>query len=149
MKVNVARWCLEEVIVQQDDIYHVPHLYDAFEYAVAAKAQLHEPRVIERIGARAKPSINKRGWRNYPVFMGYNAEGAPWREIPRLMQQLGEALHDGQLTPTEWFIQFETIHPFGDGNGRVGAVVANILEKRYGRPGDDPLKLSYEIHSFR
>jgi hypothetical protein len=149
MNERLARWCLEEVIVQRDDIIHVPDLYRAFTYALAAKEQLDQPEVIKRIGAKVKPGMNSRGWRNYPVFMGYGVEGAPWQEIPRLMVELGEALKEGRLTPTEWFIAFEEIHPFGDGNGRTGAVVANILEGRHARPGDEPLKLSYEIHSWQ
>lgn len=51
--------------------------------------------------------------------------GAPWREIPRLMAQLFEAQFD--ITPEEFYQRFEEIHPFEDGNGRVGSLLYNIL----------------------
>jgi hypothetical protein len=145
MREELALWCVREVQVQYDHIEDVEPLYRAFVYAESRRKVLWDAEAIMRIGARVKPFVNKGGWRRHPVFMGYNAEGAPWREILRLMSQLGDALREGRLTPTEWFIEFEIIHPFGDGNGRTGAIVANILMGKQ----DKDLLLSYEIHSFR
>jgi hypothetical protein len=145
MREELALWCVREVNVQYDRIEDVEPLYNAFVYAEARRKELWDAEAIMRIGARVKPFINKDGWRRFPVFMGYNAEGAPWREIPRLMDQLGVALKEGVLSPHDWFVEFETIHPFGDGNGRTGAIVANILMGKQ----DKDLLLSYEVHSFQ
>ncbi len=47
-------------------------------------------------------------------------------DVPKLMEELEDA-YLGKITDLEvlkdWYSDFETIHPFHDGNGRVGGVV--------------------------
>ena len=49
-----------------------------------------------------------------------------YEDVPHLMRQLYE-VYRGQLRSLEalkdWYSDFETIHPFQDGNGRVGGVI--------------------------
>lgn len=146
MRENLAIWCVKECVVQGTSVEYVPHLYNAFVYAEMNRRNFDNPEVVKRIGARVEPNINENGWRNYPVFIGID-EGKPWRELSRLIKNLCEAVADGYYIDNveQWFIDFERIHPFGDGNGRTGAIIANIM---YGHKDED-LKLSWEIHSFQ
>ena len=53
--------------------------------------------------------------------------------LPRLMQNLETAyattgLDTGMLA--SWYTDFETIHPFQDGNGRVGGIIVAALNRR-------------------
>ena len=53
--------------------------------------------------------------------------------LPRLMQNLETAyaatgLDTGMLA--SWYTDFETIHPFQDGNGRVGGIIIAALNRR-------------------
>lgn len=65
----------------------------------------------------------------------------PWTEVPQLMTDWVEAacapLPDRQH-PIEMLAQlhteFERVHPFRDGNGRVGRLLANLLMVRHGYP---------------
>ena len=47
-------------------------------------------------------------------------------DVPKLMEELEDA-YLGKITDLEvlkdWYSDFETIHPFQDGNGRVGGVI--------------------------
>ncbi|HBS36660.1 MAG TPA: hypothetical protein DEA50_16535, partial [Parvularcula sp.] len=45
--------------------------------------------------------------------------------------------------------QFETIHPFADGNGRVGRILIPLILKKGGVPGADMLYVSPFIESSR
>jgi Fic family protein len=69
----------------------------------------------------------------------YNACGAdfvppPPEEVPRLLADLYRGIDDDTLPPLVQaalvHAQFETIHPFEDGNGRAGRALVHIVFKR-------------------
>ncbi|KKL73459.1 hypothetical protein LCGC14_2074730 [marine sediment metagenome] len=51
-------------------------------------------------------------------------------DVPELMREL-EGAYLGKITDLEvlkdWYTDFETVHPFQDGNGRVGGVVVAVF----------------------
>jgi Fic family protein len=56
----------------------------------------------------------------------------PPHRVAEAMGALEKFLHDAKAPPTLlkaalWHVQFETIHPFLDGNGRVGRLVVTLL----------------------
>ena len=62
-----------------------------------------------------------------------------WNDVPYFMKQLDEFLQDESIPPVlkaVWgHIQFETIHPFADGNGRIGRLLVNKILGRPFAPG--------------
>lgn len=58
----------------------------------------------------------------------------PWEIVPRLMDHLDAFIQDASvplLLRAVWgHIQFETIHPFPDGNGRLGRLLVNKMLER-------------------
>jgi Fic family protein len=62
--------------------------------------------------------------------------GPPAKEVPGLLDDLCEFMSRDDISPvTQAAIahaQFETIHPFGDGNGRVGRCLIQVLFRRRG-----------------
>lgn len=72
--------------------------------------------------------------RTYPVAIGGSRFTPPLpREVPRLMREFQSwysrsrrALHPLLLAGVA-HLRFETIHPFGDGNGRVGRLLLNFI----------------------
>jgi hypothetical protein len=141
----VALWAVREVAVQWDEIEDVEPLYEAYLwFSTIYEGTLNSDLLIE-LGYRAKPSVNLRTrFRSVNVAVGGDVCPS-WQRVPELIGRLCESWSDGLLTPTDLFVEFERIHPFRDGNGRSGAVLANVVA---GRP-DDKLALSWEIYSFR
>jgi Fic family protein len=83
-----------------------------------------------------KPDIAGR-FRNYLVRVGIYI--APdWRDLEKLMKQLIKFMNESKLNPVELAAKahyvFERIHPFGDGNGRVGRLIMNYILWKSGYP---------------
>ena len=76
-----------------------------------------------------KPDIAGK-FRDYPVRVGpYLAPD--WRNIENLMKQLVVFINESNLNSVELAARshyiFEKIHPFGDGNGRIGRLLMNYI----------------------
>jgi len=83
----------------------------------------------KEIFGETKPDIAGK-YRNYLVRVGpYIAPH--WNEIKKTMNQIIEFTNKSKLNPVELaarvHYKFESIHPFGDGNGRIGRLLMNQI----------------------
>ena len=83
-----------------------------------------------------KPDIAGK-FRTYLVRVGtYIAPD--WQDVKRLMSQLIKFVNNAKLNSVELaaraHYRFEKIHPFGDGNGRIGRLLMNSLLWHKGYP---------------
>ncbi len=76
-------------------------------------------------------------FRNYGVSVG-NYIAPAWWEVPKLMRDLMDFSNKTKINPVELaarvHCRFEKIHPFGDGNGRVGRLIMNYILWKSGYP---------------
>ncbi len=90
---------------------------------------------------------NRTGFRRVPVMVG----GHPTPradDLPRLMGAWVEAfVHERFDTPAEAYKEFELIHPFIDGNGRVGHLLWALYTAWYGWPNRWPTELPPDVFS--
>lgn len=80
--------------------------------------------------------------RQEPIWIGgrspLDAEfvGPPWQEVQPLLEDLCTFINRDDVSPVAQaaiaHAQFETIHPFGDGNGRVGRCLIQVIFRRRG-----------------
>lgn len=96
----------------------------------------HYARLVE-------PEKNKLGYRIVPVRFASGNMGLPPDQISSSMQRLFEFASEDRLEPLELYREFETIHPYQDGNGRVGHLLWAIAEQ--GRTGKWPDDLPPDV----
>ncbi len=122
---------------------------DAMELAVH-EAALAEPFTVtkiiaihQRLMAKASPRVagQIRTEQNWIGGNDYNPCGAdfvppPPEHVARLLADLCDAINDDRLPPLVQaalvHAQFETIHPFHDGNGRAGRALIHAILRRRG-----------------
>lgn len=83
-----------------------------------------------------KPDIAGR-FRDFLVRVGpYRAPD--WQDVKDLMKDFFKFLKEDKLNPVEFaaraHYKFEKIHPFGDGNGRIGRLIMNHILWHSGYP---------------
>ncbi len=83
----------------------------------------------KEIFSATKPDISGK-YRTYLVRVG-DYVAPDWKEVSQRMNNLIEFANKSKLNPVELsarvHYKFETIHPFGDGNGRIGRLLMNYI----------------------
>lgn len=80
-----------------------------------------------------------RGWRTEPAYLRSARHVPPSAEkVPQLMQQHVELVNQTETSPVvraaASHLDFVTIHPFPDGNGRIGRFLMNLVLGTSGLP---------------
>ena len=90
----------------------------------------------KEIFGETKPDIAGT-FRDYPVRVG-SYLAPDWHKVEDLMLNLAEFVKESNLNPVELAARahyiFEKIHPFGDGNGRIGRLLMNYILWQSGYP---------------
>ncbi len=88
------------------------------------------------IFAQTKPDIAGK-FRNYRVRVG-NYIAPDWRDVKKIMNHLIKFIDETKMNRVELaaraHYRFEAIHPFGDGNGRIGRLIMNHILWHNGYP---------------
>jgi hypothetical protein len=128
--LNVIQWAAQECEWQGSGEMSVLWMIQGWQFAVE---HANEPITLDHIlvlGATVEPRYNINGIRQIGVRVGFSVKPRP-DEVPAMLDRLIEhqpdiPVDDPKLA-VEWFREFEEIHIFRDGNGRVGNVLYNWL----------------------
>jgi len=92
----------------------------------------------QEIFGETKPDLSGK-YRDYLVRVG-SYIAPDWQEVHALINQLIDFINknENKLNPVELagriHFKFESIHPFGDGNGRIGRLIMNHILWHNGYP---------------
>jgi hypothetical protein len=126
---SVTRYCEEEVSRQGHDVTQPEGLVRVAWMLEAWCAMLHMPHRpltvtdIIGLGAFVERDVNRQGFRTCGVRVGPNIVPGASSTLYERVEQLLSRAH--LLPPLDFYRAFENIHPFQDGNGRVGKILLN------------------------
>lgn len=110
---------------------------EAEDLAVSHVEEIHRALAIapplERIAGKLR---QEQGWIGGATPPDADYVGPPHTEVPRLVDDLCRFMSRDDVSPVAQaaiaHAQFELVHPFGDGNGRVGRCLIHALLRRRG-----------------
>lgn len=88
---------------------------------------------LDRFVARVQPGATLRGHSGMNVRVGAHVPPVGGPEIMRELYELLSTLGDPDYSPWQIHVEYETLHPFTDGNGRSGRALWAWQMLRQGR----------------
>ena len=114
----------------------VKNSLEALTYVRGLKKVTSIRKIIELHKILLGHEPTNHGLRKEPIIVG-NSKTLPFQEIPNALKQLFDWFNamNHKLYPPElafeFYYRFERIHPFKDGNGRIGRILMNAILKEH------------------
>lgn len=143
---SLLHFICEAVERQNAPATRVMDMYEAWVYLMTSVYQRNRELTVEDIkilGWYVEPTVNHDhenmpSFRTYPVVFTNGSQGAHYRDIERLLTQLIIIANTDRISPSEVYREFERIHVFADGNGRVGELIYNFYRGTLDHPEHPP-----------
>ena len=123
---HLVDWAASECARQQSGELSVARMIEATTLFNDSEDVEWIPLILE-IATIIEPSKNENGFRVQPITISTTQEVRPVLDFERLLTNLCDAASEMWISPEEFYQEFEQLHPFNDGNGRLGAILYNYF----------------------
>jgi hypothetical protein len=132
LTLTIVRFCANECARQQSGETSVTNMVEAYLKVLSHRSNFDCGFVVE-LAYIIEPIANANGLRHQPVrFANGNVVKAPTIQSFQRLMYFG--FDSCCVSASEFYQEFETLHPFNDGNGRVGAILFNLLNDTLSDP---------------
>lgn len=136
-------YCASETVRQSGTMAEAIGMFSAWQYFAKFESnglRLAEDDLITAVRTiKNDPSLN---YRKVPAVFNQGVPAIPASSVPRAMSSLFYGLRevgvDTYHDASHWTVEFLLIHPFADGNGRVGSLMWNFLNGSIANPEPMP-----------
>lgn len=139
---EIVQFCAEEVERQGRGPIQVAWMVDAWAVAMLEWQKRSTDvgpmlALIITLGSRVEKQNHADSFRTVGVRVGTQICPRP-HEVLDLMRRWANNVLNTEMTPEEAYKELMHIHPFADGNGRVGKIVFNALKGTLDKPQMPP-----------
>lgn len=123
----IAQQCINQQATTPIEVARFADAYYRALYGIKPRIRQEWSTFVMNTAERIDP--RNKTVRSVPVTV--NGTVIPYHTIPRALRNLYDAIERHDITPDEAYQEFETIHPFIDGNGRVGHLLWAMMHNSW------------------